>query len=304
MGPNLGRTVRLFLVEGSMSGLVTAEIINWTGHALVAPRDGVGEALTREEASRTGIYFLVGEDPEQPTKAKVYVGEGDVVADRIRTHAKDSAKDFWTKVCIFTSKDPNLTKAHVRYLESRIVELIKASEQANLANLVGPGVKSLPESEVADMEYFIEQIQLVLPVLGFGFLKPRPYATKTYLEVAPHDAGMLPLDLTLTSKSYDLEANAIQMGDDFTVLAGSGALVQDFAYNAYKSLRDQLISDKRLCPSENPQLLKFSQDVSFASPSAAASVIFNHNSNGRTAWKLKGTDKTLRDWQDEQISDE
>ena len=61
-----GRSVRLYLVDGSPTGILTAEIMNWTGHALVAPRSRLGEALSRDEASRTGVYFLVGDDPDQP----------------------------------------------------------------------------------------------------------------------------------------------------------------------------------------------------------------------------------------------
>jgi hypothetical protein len=112
-----GRTVRLFLVDGTPTGLITGEIMNWTGHILIAPRSRIGEALRREEASRTGVYFLVGDDPDQPTKTRVYIGEGDSVSNRIKNHVKDESKDFWTKVCLVTSKDTNLTKAHARYLE-------------------------------------------------------------------------------------------------------------------------------------------------------------------------------------------
>ena len=80
----VGRTVRLFLVDGSPTGVVTAEIMNWTGHVLVAPRSQIGEALRREEADRTGVYCLVGDDPTQASKSLVYVGEADCVADRIK----------------------------------------------------------------------------------------------------------------------------------------------------------------------------------------------------------------------------
>lgn len=150
MSASDGRTIRLFLVDGTSTGLITAEIMNWSGHALVAPRSRIGEVLKREEAGRTGIYFLVGDDPDQPTKAKVYVGEGDVVADRIKNHATDESKDYWTRFCLITSKDANLTKAHVRYLESRLVEITHAAGRANLANGNDPGRKALPESDVAD----------------------------------------------------------------------------------------------------------------------------------------------------------
>jgi hypothetical protein len=297
-----GRTVRLFLVDGSSSGLITAEIINWTGHALVAPRQAIGDALKRDEAGRTGVYFLVGEDPDQPTKNRVYIGEGDIVSDRIKTHAKDDSKDFWTRACFITSKDPNITKAHVRYLEGRLIELTRLSDRANLANSNDPTAKSLPESDVADMEFFLEQIQLILPVVGFDFLRARPSAAMKARTSFPTSSSSMPLELTITSKKHGLDAKAVELGGELTVLAGSKGLSEEFAMNSYKPLRQQLIADGRLKPIKNGSpLLVFTEDVRFGSPSAASSVIFNRNTNGRITWKIKNTDQTLKEWQDAQI---
>lgn len=306
MNKNSGRTVRLFLVDGSQTGLVTAEIINWTGHVLIAPRSRIGEALKRDEATRTGVYFLVGEDPDQPTKVKVYVGEGDVVGDRIKMHAKDDSKDFWTRACFVTSKDPNITKAHVRYLESRLIELTKVSGRANLANGNEPSSKSLPESDIADMEFFLEQIELILPVVGFDFLKTTPTKMSTEALQSPSsETAEVPtgLEFVIASKKHGLEAHAVGNGDEFIVLKGSGALTEEFTQNSYKALRQQLIADNRLQPAQSPQLLEFVDNVAFASPSAAAAVIFNRNTNGRTAWKLINSNMTLKDWQDAQIQE-
>lgn len=121
MTNSAGRTVRLFLVDGSPTGLMTAEIMNWTGHALIASRSRIGDALKREEASRTGVYFLLGDDPEQPTKKKVYIGEGDIVADRIKTHVNDGSKDFWTRACFITSKDSNFTGHVQRQIKKTLI---------------------------------------------------------------------------------------------------------------------------------------------------------------------------------------
>ena len=172
----LGKTVRLFLVDGSPTGLITAEIMNWTGHVLVAPRSRLPETLKRLESDRTGVYCLVGDDPTDSLRPLVYIGEGDCVADRLKSHATDDSKDFWTRTCIVTSKDTNLTKSHVRYLESRLVELTKSAERSNLANGNEPSPKSLPESDIADMEFFLTQLQVVLPVVGLEFLRSTPKA--------------------------------------------------------------------------------------------------------------------------------
>lgn len=304
MSDATGRTVRLFLVDGTPTGLVTAEIMNWTGHVLVTPRGRIGEALAREEPQRTGLYCLVGDDPDQPSKSRVYIGEGDCVADRIKAHARDESKDFWTRACFITSKDTNLTKAHVRYLESRVVELTKLADRANVANGTEPGPKALPESDIADMEFFLSQMQVVLPVVGLDFLRPSPRPSTSQgapLEISAPRA----VSLYLRSEAHGIEARAIESDGELTVLAGSSATKrEDFVSNTYGALRKQLLDDKRLRLSSDGERYMFVDDVVFSSPSAAAGVIFNRNSNGRTAWRVEGTGITLKEWQDAQLRDQ
>ncbi len=297
-----GRTVRLFLVDGVPTGLTTAEIMNWTGHVLVAPRSRVAEALKRDEASRTGVYFLVGADPAQPSRNRVYIGEGDSIADRIKNHIKDSSKDFWSQACLVTSKDQNLTKAHVRYLESRLVEITKDADRASLANGNAPNPKMLPESDIADMEYFLQQMQVVLPVVGFDFLRPKPKLSEPALVVELPKPLTTGIELLLTSKKHGISARAIEVDGEVTVLQGSTAIAKgEFTTNLYGALRQSLIEQRKLEPGSDPRLLAFSSDVAFASPSAAASVIFNRNSNGRATWKLASTGQSLKNFQDAQV---
>lgn len=297
-----GRSVRLYLVDGSPTGILTAEIMNWTGHALVSPRSRLGDALAREEATRTGVYFLVGDDPHQPTKARVYVGEGDSVVDRIKSHSKDASKDFWSRVCIVTSKDANLTKAHVRYLEHRFVELMKAADRANIANGNEPSRKALPESDIADMEFFISQVEVILSVVGFDFLRPKGKISALTKPEGAQGPTPSQVELVLTSGKHGYEARAIEVDGEITVLKGSMATTKsDFSTNGYAPLREQLISDGRLAVSTDPNFLEFTEDVAFASASAAAAVIKNRNTNGRTSWRLVSTGQTLKDWQDAQL---
>ncbi|MFC3569570.1 hypothetical protein, partial [Paracoccus simplex] len=96
-----GRSVRLYLAEGSATGILTAEIINWTGHALAGPRTRLEVALKREEMFRTGVYLLYGDSLEGDLPS-VYVGEGDSIAARIRIHAQDDEKDYWDRFVAIT----------------------------------------------------------------------------------------------------------------------------------------------------------------------------------------------------------
>lgn len=312
-----GRTVRLFLVDGSPTGLITAEIMNWTGHVLVGPRGRLAEVLKRPEAGRTGVYFLVGDDPETPSKSRIYVGEGDDVGKRIAQHNKDDTKDFWTRLCLVTSKDQNLTKAHGRYLESRLIQIAASADRAILANSTSPDSAGLPESDVADMEYFLAQIGLVLPVLGFEFLRQKPGRQETLASVSAEPTGKpnrpirerveqanseAPLELVLQDNKSNLTAHAYEADGEFVVLKGSGARKGANEKNPYAGLRDQLIKDGRLAPDGNSAAMRFVDDVPFKSPSAAAAVVLDRSSNGRSEWLVKGTRKTLASWQETQLA--
>lgn len=100
-----GASIKLFLVEGSTSGLVTAGIGQWTGQAIVVPRTKVAEFSSRPEAMRPGVYVLVGPDPGKEDRERVYIGETEQVLERLKLHVRDRDKDFWTRACVFTSSD-------------------------------------------------------------------------------------------------------------------------------------------------------------------------------------------------------
>jgi hypothetical protein len=301
-----GRTVRLFLVDGSPTGLITAEIMNWTGHVLVGPRSRIGEVVQREETGRTGVYFLIGDDPAMPSKSLVYIGESDNVGKRIGQHNKDETKDYWTRLCLVTSKDQNLTKAHVRYLESRLIAIARAADRANVANGTAPDYGYLPESDIADMEFFLNQIGIVLPVLGFDFLRQKPKASPS-AEPATSQASSSSkplaelLELTLSSKKFGIEAKAVEVDGEIVVRQGSTALASgESRMNQYGHLREQLIAEGKLVPHDDPSLLVFTEDVAFNSPSAASATLYDRNDNGRRSWRVAATGQTLADWQDAQ----
>src|SRR5260370_7865892 len=139
-----GRTLKLYLVDGTPSGVITAELGVSSVQAAVASRTALPELIRREEATRTGIYLLVGPDPDLPSRQLVYVGEGDQVRSRLAYHDADEAKDFFTRAVLIVSKDENLTKAHGRYLESRIIAATPTPGRAKLVNPTNPPLNRLP----------------------------------------------------------------------------------------------------------------------------------------------------------------
>ncbi|ALJ36895.1 GIY-YIG nuclease family protein [Azospirillum brasilense] len=299
----LGRSIRLFLADGVPGGIITAEIVNWTGHVMVAPRSRLPDLLRRSEAGRTGVYFLAGDDPEGTLSSLVYVGETDNVGKRLAQHNRDEDKAFWDRACVVTSKDHNLTKAHARYLESRLIAIAGQAGRAKLVNGTAPDYGLLPEADIADMEFFIEQVRTVLPVLGLEFLREPPRVSVAAAHPETDTPTSMPVAapvFELVSQKHELRAEAREIDGEFVVLEGSWARGDGSdSWNSYRALRDTLKNDGTL--KVQGDYLQFTRDRAFRSPSAASAVILDRNDNGRTTWRVKGTSKTYSQWQQERI---
>ena len=298
-----GRSIRLFLVDGTPNGLLTAEIMNWTGHVLTGPRSKLSELVQRPEAGRTGIYFLVGPDPDNSFRQLVYIGESDDVGTRLKQHNRpeeQGGKDFWEKVCIVTSKDQNLTKAHVKHLESKLITAAREANRCSLKNGTAHDYISLPESDLADMAFFMEQIRTMLPVLGLEFLREqsKPRATTGQPEATVATSPVFSMEIP----KHHIRAQAQEVDGEFYVLAGSRARDQwTSTHPSYQALYQQLTEDGVLVTDETGSV-SFARDQAFSSPSAAAAVVSGRPANGRTTWKIEASGQTYGEWQDQQVS--
>ena len=303
-----GRTIKIHLVEGTPNDVMVAEInVSWTGKVFLAPQTKLAGLVKQPEVQHSGVYILVGEDPDNLGREKVYVGESDNVLDRLHQHVKSGAKEFWNRSIVIVGKDGVLNKALIRYLESRLIEIIRSARRATLDNSTGPLTPRLAPSDIDDMEYFLEQIQMLLPVLGFTFILPIPMSAVQNSPIASLQGvinfGPQPSNspvLEMVNKSA--KATAQEVAGEFFVIRGSTAQ-RDAAKalsQGYADLRRQLIATNRLID-DGTGLLLFQEDVLFSSTSAAASVVAGSNLNGRITWKVKGEPQTYKDWQERQI---
>jgi hypothetical protein len=278
-------TIKLFLPRGDAISLRTAEISNWTGKAVAAPRTELDELLAREELDKAGVYILTGSDP-QTNLPRAYIGEAEIIRERIKQH---KSKEFWISAIVFISKDENLTKAHVRYLESRLLTEAASIKRFALDQNQAGGSR-LPESDREDMEVFLARIRQLLPVLGSDILTP----------IAQPDAQGQPGGVLSCSIKGAL-ARGQRTPNGFVVFQGSTAVLEERpsaeSYPYVVAQRKQLIADGTLI--EKAGLLVFTKDAEFSSPSAAAVVIHGGSANGLTAWKTEGG-KTLKQL-DEQV---
>lgn len=292
-----GKQIKLFLVDGTPGGLTTSEITNWTGHVLSAQRSDLADLLRRDETQRTGVYLLLGDDEEAVGDIRCYIGEADVVADRLRYHER--GKEFWDRVIVITSKDTNLTKSHGRYLESRLIALATQAGRVTLENGTAPPVPPLPEADASDMDYFLAQLQIVLPVLGVNAIRVRPAKQSPTTSI---DTTVSPIFRLRHSKA-GVDAQAQQIDGEFTVLAGSivvarwhgvGTAASTIkAYASYRAQHERLLADGAIMVENG--VGRVTRDTVFPSPSTAGAVALGSSCNGRTAWVSQ--EGTFGDWE-------
>lgn len=266
-------TIKLFLPRGDAKSLRTAEISNWTGKAVAAPRTELDELLAREELEKAGVYILIGNDPKT-NAPRAYIGEAEILRERLKQH---KTKEFWVSAIIFVSKDENLTKAHIRYLESRLLtEAVKVNRFTLEQNQAG-GSK-LPESDREDMEVFLARIRQLLPVLGSDILSPIAQPTSK-----TQPGGVL------YCRIKGAEGRGQRTANGFVIFRGSTAVLKERPsaenYPYVMAQRKQFIAEGVL--TEKDGFLVFTKDTEFASPSAAAAVIHGGSANGLIAWKTE-----------------
>ncbi len=288
-----GRTLELFFIDGKPDGMLTAEVFGWTGHILVTPRIRLSDALKRKESLYTGVYILIGEQDEEPM---AYIGEGENIANRIKSH--DAKKDWWTRAILITSAANNLHKAHVQYLESRLVSVgIKASN-IKLENGTNPSLPSLSEAAKANMEDFIEQILMILPAIKVDFFTSNVKSKQIGSQREETQDIKNPI-FELTLKKEGITATAILEDGEFVVQEGSlarGEYIGERSdrYSYWKQY-DKLIEKGILIDKGKHKV--FTVSYAFSSTSAAGAVCNGRSTAGPIAWKVKGTRQTYKDWE-------
>jgi len=274
---NKGRQIKIYLADGSVTGIRHAEIMGWTGQALSVPRSKVKGLREWEESLKPGVYFLFGVNEETGNDA-VYIGEAEQVASRVQQHLP--GKDFWNEVVCFTNKDENLTKAHVKYLESRLVALTNQANRYELLNGNQPPQAVLPRGDRDVMEEFIGNIRILIGSLGYRLLEPLVKVN----EVTKEQIEAVGEITTFELKAKKFNAKGIQTDEGFVVLAGAEAAMEinPSLSKGYAKVRSALIEKGKLTPTNGKLILQ--EDHLFSSPSQAAAILLGYPCSGPDYW--------------------
>lgn len=292
-----GKHIELFLADGVPGGITTARVAGWTGNVLLGPRSKLAEILKRPETQGNGTYMLLGDDRSAVGDTRCYIGKTESFNDRFHQH--DAKKEFWDRLVVMTSTDDSFNEGHWGYLEYRLVQLATSAARVSLENTQNPQPRKLSEAQVSDMEAFVDQLQVDLPVLGVNALRRVKPVGAPVSEPDPTESPLF----TLSVPRNSIRAHAKVDGDEFVMLKDS-VVVSAWstqgraestrrAYASYKAQFDALVADGSIAVRGAHGVL--TRDVPFSSPSTAGAIAVGHSCNGRTSWVWPGG--TYADWE-------
>ena len=269
-----GKTIELFLVNGTADSLITAELSNWNGKAIKIPRIELA-SCAREDITQAGVYFLFCK--EDDGSDSVYIGEAENVRERLVQHLRDYQVDkekfYWNTAVIFIGRD--LNKALIRYLENRFMEIARKCKRYLVLTKNTYRNTVMKESQIAVMEEFIDNVKVLINALGYKVLE-------SLAQVESVTAKMDDEMLTLSTSTADATGKVTTEG--FVVFEGATVnekISQKSLSAGMQKLRQELFDSGKV------QKLKTTEDLLFSSSSAAADFILGYRVSGPQMWKAK-----------------
>ena len=234
----------------------------------VIPRSDTKILSEREELQKPAFYILLGED--ETTKPQAYIGETENFKERVKDH--DYKKEFWQKALVFISKDQDLTKADVQFLEHRAIAVAKKLNTYNLEyNKQIPKCPNLPEYRKDSMEEFLEDVKFLSSFIGCSIFEEKEAPAKNYTLFYTKGRG----------------CNAVGYYDNggFTVLKDSVLAATSVPSFTWPDKRKKLIEEYASPTADGRYILNTSK--TFPSPSTAADFCIGSSNNGWIVWKNK-----------------
>ena len=270
-----GKSIELFLANGTADSLIIAELSNWNGKAIKIPRIEISNC-NRDDFTQAGVYFLFCK--EDDGSDSVYIGEAENIKERLVQHIRDyqseKEKYYWNTAFIFIGRD--LNKALIRYLENRFVEIARSSKRYIILTKNPYKNTVIKESQIAAMEEFIDNVKILINALGYKVLDP-------LLHSNPNDSTAVDDVLLYINKGTASAVGKIT-SEGFVVLKGATInekmSVKSLAASVVK-LREKYLLDGKV------HNLSTTEDILFSSSSAAADFILGYSVSGPKTWTDK-----------------
>lgn len=269
-----GKSIELFLANGTADSLITAELSNWNGKAIKIPRIEVSDCK-RDDIKGAGVYFLFCK--EEDDSDSVYIGESETIQERLNQHIRDYNADkekfYWTTAVIFLGRD--LNKALIRYLEDRFVQIARESKRYKVLTKNTYGKTVMKESQTAAMEEFIDNVRILINALGYKVLEPTVH----------NDPNSSVDDETLFLNLGNASGKGMVTTEGFVLFAG--AVLNEKTSEKSLSKGAATLRKKHLASNKVKDFVT-TEDILFSSSSAAADFVTGYSVSGPATWKNSG----------------
>ena len=266
-----GKSIELFLANGTADSLITAELSNWNGKAIKIPRIEVSDCK-RDDIKGAGVYFLFCK--EEDDSDSVYIGESETIQERLNQHIRDYNADkekfYWTTAVIFLGRD--LNKALIRYLEDRFVQIARESKRYKVLTKNTYGKTVMKESQTAAMEEFIDNVRILINALGYKVLEPTVH----------NDPNSTVDDEALFLNLGNASGKGMVTTEGFVLFAG--AVLNEKTSEKSLSKGAATLRKKHLASNKVKDFVT-TEDILFSSSSAAADFVTGYSVSGPATWK-------------------
>lgn len=279
-----GKSINLFLMDGTATGRVKCTLANWTGVAYKTPRTDLDKCREREDLSQSGVYFLFGTS-EQTGEPVVYVGQagarknGEGILYRLQEHKRNQDKDYWTEAVVFTTSNNSFGPTEISYLENRFCAMATASQRYIVKNGNEPTIGNVTEEKESELEEFIDYAKIVMGTLGHKVFEPLVQEQTP----SPKTETMEPKkEQDFYIKRSSASAHARLTNEGMVVLAGS--VIRADMVPSCPDYVKKARALNRVDIDESNTLLK---DMLFKTPSGASSFVLGAPSNGNIEWRTE-----------------
>ncbi len=284
-----GKSINLFLMDGTATGRMKCTLANWTGVAYKIPRTELEKCRERDDLKQSGVYFLFGVS-DQTGDNIAYIGQagarknGEGILYRLQEHKRNPDKDYWTEAVVFTTSNNSFGPTEISYLENRFCKMALEANRYDIKNGNDPTPGNITEEKESELEEFIDYAKIVMGTLGHKIFE----AIDATLSQTTHlvSKGEEPALYLHTGKA---NATGKRTSDGFVIYAGSMV-----SLSPTKSCPDTILKLREKLADKIDVSGAVKENLLLSSPSSAAAFVTYASANGNIMWKTSDG-RTLKD---------
>mgnify|MGYP005864736809 CR=1 FL=1 len=269
--------IQVKITDGNVDNIKTITIPTQTIECFMFSRIVADKFIdTIKDTRKTGVYILYG-NAQATGSTHIYIGLSDNIGERISAHKTDSKTDYWLETIVFTTRQAELNISHIKFFESQLLELTKQTPNVMIVNHNDSRSPNISENDKIVAEIFLNDILKIMKAFNLRFFE-KPIV----------GSEMSGLKQYYYKDKHESKYSAIMVifNGEYVVLEGSILRKQEMKSCLLHTLeKRKALKKSKLIKSLHSDFYIAKSNLSFNSPSFAASVVSGSNVNGLLVWK-------------------